>query len=101
MKRINSAEQIQTLHPHPGKTNKRIALEKYALIKEQILAILGQSERTHTELMEQLYANIKDRFTGGVQWYGETVKLDLEARKIIERTDTKPEKYRIKQEVEV
>ncbi len=88
-------EQIQTLHPLPGKTNKRIALEKYEVIKEQILSILSQSELTHTDLMEQLYANVKDSFEGGVQWYGETVKLDLEARKVIERTGTKPEKYRL------
>ena len=101
MKPINKGEQIQTLHPLPGKTNKRIALEKYELIKEQILAILGESELTHTELMEQLYANVKDTFEGGVQWYGETVKLDLEAREMIERTCTKPEKYRIKQEFKV
>jgi hypothetical protein len=45
--------------------------------------------------MERLYKNVKDTFQGGVQWYGETVKLDLEARKIIERTGTKPEKYRL------
>lgn len=88
------AEQIQTLHPIPGKTNKRIALDKYEVIKVQILAILSQNELTHTELMEQLYANVKDTFEGGVQWYGETVKLDLEARKVIERTGSKPEKYR-------
>lgn len=95
MKSTNKGEQIQTLHPLPGKTNKRIALEKYEVIKEQILTILGQSELTHTELMEQLYANVKDTFEGGVQWYGETVKLDLEAREMIERSGTKPEKYRI------
>lgn len=51
---------------------------------------------THTQLMEQLYTKVKDSFEGGVQWYGETVKLDLEARAIIERTGTKPEKYRLK-----
>jgi hypothetical protein len=95
VKSTNKGEQIQTLHPLPGKTNKRIALEKYEVIKEQILTILGQSELTHTELMEQLYANVKDTFEGGVQWYGETVKLDLEAREMIERSGTKPEKYRI------
>jgi len=95
VKPTNKGEQIQTLHPLPGKTNKRIALEKYEVIKEQILTILGQSELTHTELMEQLYANVKDTFEGGVQWYGETVKLDLEAREMIERSGTKPEKYRI------
>ncbi|MEP7317720.1 MAG: hypothetical protein ABI921_03240 [Panacibacter sp.] len=90
------SEQIQTLHPEPGKTNKRISLEKYNVIKDNILSILKGFELTHTELMEKLYDNVKDNFEGGVQWYGETVKLDLEARKIIERTGTKPDKYRLR-----
>ncbi len=88
-------EKIQTLHPVAGKTNKNISLKKYEVIKENILAILRGHEFIHTELMEKLYANVKDTFEGGVQWYGETVKLDLEARKIIERSNTKPEKYRL------
>lgn len=89
-----ATEQIQTLHPTAGKTNKRISLEKYNIIRENILAILHDKELTHTELMEILYDRVKDTFDGGVQWYGETVKLDLEARKMIERKGTKPEKYR-------
>jgi hypothetical protein len=88
-------EQIQTLHPQSGKTNKRISLEKYNVIKHNILSLLSDVELTHTELMEKLYNNVKESFDGGVQWYGEAVKLDLEARKIIERTGTKPEKYRL------
>ncbi len=89
-------ESIQTLHPQAGKTNKKISLEKYTLIRDVILKILTKKELTHTELMEELYVRVKDNFTGGVQWYGETVKLDLEARKLIERTKTKPEKYKLK-----
>ncbi len=89
-------EQIQTLHPQPGKTNKRISLSKYKMIKENLLDILIGKELTHTELMEDLFKRVQEKFEGGVQWYGETVKLDLEARKIIERTDTKPQKYRLK-----
>ena len=88
-------EIIQTLHPHPGKSNKTISLKKYKIIKDNIIAILKDFEPTHSELMEKLYTNVKDDFEGGVQWYGETVKLDLEARKIIERTGSKPEKYRL------
>ncbi len=90
------SEQFQTLHPNPDKTNKRISVEKYKMIKDTLLYILKDIELTHTELMEKLYQEVKDHFEGGVQWYGETVKLDLEARKIIERTGTKPEKYRIR-----
>ncbi len=95
VKPVAKPELIQTLHPLPGKTNKRISLEKYNTIKESLLSVLQKKSLTHTELMEQLYSRVKDSFEGGIQWYGETVKLDLEARKIIERTDTKPEKYRI------
>ncbi|HRI22082.1 MAG TPA: hypothetical protein PLA68_14065 [Panacibacter sp.] len=89
-------ELIQTLHPQIEKTNKKISLKKYNVIRENILTILANTALTHTELMEALYANLKNNFEGGVQWYGETVKLDLEARKIIERTKTKPEKYQLK-----
>lgn len=88
-------EKIQTLHPTSGKTNKRISLKKYSVVRNVILTLLADSELTHTQLMEKLYESIKDTFEGGIQWYGETVKLDLEARKIIERTNTRPERYRL------
>lgn len=87
--------KIQTLHPIPGKVNKSISLEKYNFIKENLISILSEYELTHTDLMEKLYENVQDTFEGGVQWYGETVKLDLEARKIIERTDGKPVTYKL------
>jgi hypothetical protein len=87
---------IQTLHPQAGKTNKKISLDKYTYIRAQLLIILSESERTHTALMEALYERVKNDFEGGVQWYGETVKLDLEARQIIERTADKPQKYKLK-----
>lgn len=88
-------ETIQTLHPIPGKTNKLISLDKYTVIRENLLSILQNNELTHTELMEELYTRVKDTFEGGVQWYGETVKLDLEARGIIIRTNDKPQRYRL------
>lgn len=88
-------ETIQTLHPQVNKTNKKILLSKYNYIRENILTNLTGNELTHTELMEELFERVKDNFEGGIQWYGETVKLDLEARKLIERTKTKPEKYKL------
>lgn len=91
-------EQIQTLHPIAGKTNKKIALDKYHTIRDQLILILQSTEPTHTELMELLYQRVKDSFVGGVQWYGETVKLDLEARGLVERIGNKPERYRLKQQ---
>jgi len=87
---------IQTVHPDTTKTNKKISLEKYTVIKAALLKILSRSEMTHTALMESLYNIVKDTFEGGVQWYGEVVKLDLEARGIIERTSGRPAKYRLR-----
>jgi hypothetical protein len=84
-------EKFETLHPIPGKTNKKIDAQKYQYIKQHIIAILSENAFTHTDLMEELYKRIHHEFDGGVQWYGEIVKLDLEARKLIFRTSEKPE----------
>jgi hypothetical protein len=59
------------------------------------MAVLKNGEYSHTELMEKLYDRVKDEFEGGVQWYGETVKLDLEARGLVERVGNRPERYRL------
>ena len=88
-------EKILTKHPQ-GKTGRNISKKSYDKLKTAILAALSKKELTHTELFEQLNKNLKGKFDGNISWYGETVKLDLEARKIIERTDSKPQKYRVK-----
>lgn len=90
-----SEEKIQTLHPL-GKTNKKISLDKYEAMKAAILAVLFEKPLTHNELFAALDKKLKGKFDGAIGWYGETVKLDLEARKIIERNSDKPQKYRIK-----
>lgn len=90
-----SEDKIQTLHPQEGKTNKKIARDKYDTVRSELIDILKEGPCTHTELMEALYKRIHLHFEGGVQWYGETVKLDLEARGIVERTSDKPQKYRL------
>jgi hypothetical protein len=86
--------KIQTKHPL-GKNGKNIDKGKYDTLKETILAALHGKELTHTQLLERLNRDLKGKFEGNIGWYGETVKLDLEARKIINRTSTKPQKYRI------
>jgi len=75
---------------------KNISREKYETLKKAILSALRNKELTHTELFNQLNKSLKNKFPGNVSWYGETVKLDLEARKIVERTPSKPQKYRLK-----
>lgn len=73
-------KKIQTMHPIARKTNKNISLEKYDLIKTYVLAILQNNEMTYTELMESHNERVGATLDGGVQWYGETIKLDLETR---------------------
>ena len=88
-------EKILTKHPL-GKKGKNISRNNYEIIKQAMLKILKDKELTHTELFYQLNDKLKNNFSGNVSWYGETVKLDLEARKIIRRTSSKPQKYKLK-----
>ena len=85
---------ILTKHPS-GKSGKNIDKQKYDTLKQAILSALQKKELTHDELFDRLNQSVK-KFSGNVNWYGETVKLDLEARKLIERTSSKPQKYRLK-----
>ena len=88
-------EKILTKHPQ-GKTGRNISKKSYEMLKTAILAALRKKELTHRELFEQLNKNLKGKFDGNISWYGETVKLDLEARKLIERTASKPQRYKVR-----
>lgn len=88
-------EKILTKHPL-GKSGKNIDKQKYETLKQAILSTLRGKALTHTELFNRLNKSLKGKFSGNISWYAETVKLDLEGRKTIERTSAKPPKYRLK-----
>ena len=88
-------EKILTKHPL-GKKRVNISKEKYETMRKAILSTLQNKEFTHTELFDRLNKSLEGKFSGSISWYAETVKLDLEARKIVERTSSKPQKYRLK-----
>ena len=90
-----TAEKILTKHPL-GRSGRNIDRNKYDTLKKAIVLALRKHELTHTELFGRLKRNLKNKFLGNISWYGETVKLDLEARNLIERTSSKPQKYRLK-----
>src|ERR1044072_2810906 len=79
-----------------GKSGKNIDKQKYEALKEAILSALKDRQLTHKQLFNELNKSLKSKFPGNISWYGETVKLDLEARKMIERTSSKPQKYQVK-----
>jgi hypothetical protein len=75
-----SAEKTLTKHPL-GKSGKNIDRKKYDTLKKAILSALRRNDLTHTELFSRLNKSLKGKFSGNISWYGETVKLDLEAKK--------------------
>lgn len=87
--------KILTKHPQ-DKTGRNISKQTYDTLKQAILLALGKSELTHPELFEQVNKKLYGKFEGNISWYAETVKLDLEARKMIERVGKSPVRYRVK-----
>jgi hypothetical protein len=88
-------EKILTKHPL-GKSGRNISKQKYEAVKQALVGALRNKELTHTELLGQVNKSLKGKFSDNISWYAETVKLDLEARKIVERTSSKPQKYRLR-----
>jgi hypothetical protein len=87
----------QDTHKHPlGKSGKTISKQNYEQFKDAITSVLRGRELTHAELVDQLNKRLKGKFSGNVSWYAMTVKLDLEARKLIVRTHSTPQRYRLK-----
>lgn len=91
-------ERIETLHPQ-GKKGVNILKRRYDLIKDYIInTIKKRREITFEDLSDLAVEELTDKFDGKVLWYIVTVKLDLEARGLIERIPkTSLHKLRIKQ----
>lgn len=91
------SERVQTLHPEAGKQGVRIAREKYDLVRQAILEVLGEAgEAAFKELPGRVAERLEGRLQGSVSWYVTTVKLDLEARGLIERVPgARPQRLRL------
>ncbi len=90
-------DKFLTLYPQ-GKKGVRIDKGKYDVMKAAILkALKGSRILTHTELFRAAESYLPAGFKGSKMWYFETVKLDLEARRSVERLkDSEPPRYRLK-----
>ena len=89
-------DKILTQHPQ-GKKGVNISKEKYDIIRKAIIESLKSNELTYTLLTENVKERLNNKFEGAIGWYVETVKLDLEAKNIIERIPkTNPQLYRLK-----
>lgn len=90
--------KIMTLHPQ-GKKGVNILKSRYDIIKNFIIDTVNEhKEITYEDLNDLAVEKLTESFDGKVVWYIVTVKLDLEAREIIERIPkTSPHKLRLKQ----
>jgi DNA-binding Lrp family transcriptional regulator len=87
---------ILTIHPQ-SKQGVKISRTKYDQMKHAILEILQENgEMTFTALGEAVSARLAGQFEGSITWYYTTVKLDLEARGVLERINRgSPQRIRL------
>ncbi|WOK09532.1 hypothetical protein [Imperialibacter roseus] len=94
---MDDKEKILTLHPQ-GKKGVNIMKHKYDVIYDFIAKELKDGKlRTFESLSDQAVRELTASFDGKVMWYFVTVKLDMEARGIIERVPkTSPHQIRLR-----
>ena len=81
--------RVETLHPDPDRQGTRISKAMYDAVRDAILDAVPESEpglpfadlsgKVRERVPEQLFEN------ASVTWYTVTVKLDLEARGLVNR----------------
>lgn len=88
-------DRILTLHPQM-KQGVNLDRSKYQQIRRAILDTIATYKTvTLKELTRSVTERLKNSFEGKIPWYVVTVKLDLEARRIIERVPrTRPHQIR-------
>jgi hypothetical protein len=90
-------QRIMTLHPETGKKGVNIRRDKYDVIRSSILDNMQTyGTMTFRDLMDAVQTSLSGSFEGSISWYVTTVKLDLEARGLIERIPGQsPQKIRL------
>ncbi len=80
------ADRIQTRNPDKTKQGVNIDRVKYDQVKDAILSALrAGGAMTFGELAQAVERKLQGKFEGSIRWYFTTVKLDLEARRVLKR----------------
>ncbi|MCF6137710.1 DUF6958 family protein [Pseudalkalibacillus berkeleyi] len=89
-------ERVQLLHPD-SKEMPSINKEKYNLVKKTIIDIIRENNIiTFKNLSNESSHRLNEILDGSPSWYVTSVKLDLEARGIIERlAKTSPQQLQL------
>ncbi len=96
---MSEEPRIMTLHPQ-GKKGVNILQRRYDQIKDFIMKTVEKDGPiTFEELSDRAVDELTPVFDGKVLWYVVSVKLDLEARGLIERVPkTSPHQLRVPEE---
>ncbi len=89
--------RILTKHPEKGKQGVRISKAKYETVRAAIVkALRAKKEMAFADLDKAVGRALKGKLEGSISWYFTTVKLDLEARKMIKRVPkSSPQRVRL------
>lgn len=86
--------KVYLQHPDAGKQGVSIDQAKREVIQAAILEVLRRHEKlTYEDLARAVEQKLARKFDGSIRWYVTTVKLDLEARHVIERVKDKRREF--------
>ena len=89
---MNARAQLQ--HPSDDKHGMNVDQAKREVIQAAILDILRRHEKlTFEDLARHVEQKLAGKFDGSIRWYVTTVKLDLQARHVIERVTDKRREF--------
>ena len=90
-------KRILTRHPQKGKKGVNIRQAQYDVVRDAILdSLRAKREITLTDLTRAVNRKLRGKFESSISWYVTTIKLDLEARKVIERVPaSSPQRLRL------
>ena len=75
------ADKILTLHPDKTKQGVNIDKAKYDIIRSAAFRVLKREEKMKPmKFLHAIGDEVGPGFDGSATWYGETIKLDMEAR---------------------
>jgi hypothetical protein len=93
-----SKMESKILTRHPYKRNGvNINKDKYNIVKRSIIESLrANKEMTFMELVKNVSWRLRGKFRGSIPWYVTTIKLDLEARKVLTRlSNSTPQRLKL------
>ena len=88
------ADRVLALHPFKDQP-VRLRGDRYAVAREAILDALRQRGPLTLDALVEATAERIDPGVCTAQWYVRTVKLDLEARGVLARVNSRPHRVRL------